>query len=205
MSIRGFWARVFQRAPDPEPRAQPTVQPAVPTAAPAPAQSPARREPRKVIATHILAHKFVRWMQAQGCSGYWLVDEIDELREAFCDRFGYQVPLPVEFRSCLAVTPGVTKGVYRLNAWELQEVKKRTHMERPTLYRIPDKMVRDTISSDFHAQVARCRQDDVACQSSDVACRKSAGKQVAKNVKRRQLPQKMVLKSTEIEAERMAA
>lgn len=166
---------------------------------------------RKVIATHILAHKFVRWMQDQKCTGYWLVDEIDELREAFCDRFGYVVPYPVEFRSCLAATPGVTKGQYRLNSWEFLDVQKRTHMNRPTLYKIPNKTVSATISNDFHGQLASFRQDDVACQSHDVSIRQSAGKQVAKKGRRAYPKRKRVVvpqdsdwKSTEIEARKAA-
>lgn len=120
--------------------------------------APVRREPRTVIATHVVAHRFVRWMQSQpGCTGYWLVDEIDMLREAFCDKYNIQVPNAYEFRSYLAGVAGVTKGRYRLNSWEFLEVKKRTHMERPVLYRISDRAVSDAVSGQFYGESADVR------------------------------------------------
>lgn len=158
MSIRAFLAdraAAFGliRAPQPEPeivRADPQPVAAVPEVVERPAvlqrAAPVWRKPRTKVATYIVAHKFVLWMQDQGATGYWLVDEIDELREAFCDRFNLMVPNAYEFRSHLAVAEGVKKGRYRLNSWEFLDVKTRTSQERPVLYRIADKAVSDAVT-----------------------------------------------------------
>lgn len=205
----------FWRKPKPEPEIErapiPQARAVDPPAAPVAASRAQRAVPRKTIPTYVLADKFVRWMQSQDCTGYWLVDEIDELREAFCDRYGYTVPRPVEFRSCLAVARYVSKGVYRLNSWEFLDVQKRTSMERPTLYKIHRKSVSDTISNDFSAETTIARQDDVDYPSVALRIRPNAGKRVAK---KRQAPssavkavlekQEIVAASVEIEAREAA-
>lgn len=166
-------------APESEPEPAPTASALVVAPAASRAATPARRAARRVIATHIMAHKFVQWMQSQGATGYWLVDEIDELREAFCDKYGFAVPYAVEFRSCLAATPGVTRGKYRLKSWEFLEVAKRTSMERPVLYRIPDRVVSETISGDFHQEIVSSRHGDVMDRLCAPDGREHAGTHVA--------------------------
>jgi hypothetical protein len=214
-----FWQK---KTPEPEPERAPIPQarPVDPPAAPVAASRAQRAVPRqaqravrrKTIPTYVLADKFVRWMQSQeGGTGYWLVEEIDQWREVFCDKFGYTVPRPVEFRSCLAVARYVSKGVYRLNSWEFLDVQKRTSMERPTLYKIHRKSVSDTISNDFSAETTIARQDDVDYPSVALRIRPNAGKRVAK---KRQAPssavkavlekQEIVAASVEIEAREAA-
>lgn len=197
---------------------EPIAEPATPVvAAPEPVREPVfDRVPvlprrRKDIATYAMTDQFVRWMQDERATGYWLVDEIDELREAFCDRFGYTVPCPYEFRSYLAHTPGCSKGVHRLKGWEFQAVSRRTTIERPTLYKIHSRIVQETVSSGYYQDFRGCQSVSDDCRSVTVTSRQNAGKGPVKHSKQKKKKQNQTpetdletRKSSEIE-ERVAA
>ena len=136
-----LWTRLAYawRQPDPPPvsdyRPPPPTAPHVPRPPPVPVM-PQRRK-LHAISTQVLVHRFVDWMREQGCYGYWLCDEVDEYLGAFCDQQGWVVPHPYDARSHLVEVPGVSKGRWSIKtAPEFYEVRIRTTLVRPTLYRI---------------------------------------------------------------------
>lgn len=121
-------------APAPMPVA---VAPASRDTAPAPHEAQPRAIKRRSVSTLQVCTRFVAWMREQGCYGYWLVSEIDEYMAAFCDQQGYSVPHPYDARSRLAEIPGVARGRWSIKTGdEFYDVRVRTDMVRPTLYRI---------------------------------------------------------------------
>lgn len=183
------WRRKVIDEPEIEPFVevihQPVVAPETPAVVATLERAKAIRRPaRRTMATHIVAAKFVAWMQDEGATGYWLVDEIDELREVFCDRFDIEVPHHYEFRSYLAGTPGVTKGRYRLNSWEFLEVKKRTENERPVLYRIADRAVSEAFQGKVYPETTPARpRPDMGLKGSHVV-RSAPGRKQGRKRKR---------------------
>ena len=127
---------------------------------------------RKIVRTDVLCNKFLKWMRDEGRTGYWLVPEIDRLAKQFCDIHGFAVPGAYEFRSHLACTPGVRKGVHRIKGnWEFAAVARRTKMERPTLYRISS----PPVAAAFQDHLANARGVVDDRQLPDDACHIGAG------------------------------
>lgn len=138
-----LWSRLAYawRQPEPEPPLPVKHRPAPPTPPDAfrPPPLPVEHQRRKLhaINTKVLVDRFVDWMRETGCYGYWLCEEVDEYLSAFCDQNGWVVPHPYDARSHLVEVPGVSKGRWSIKtAPEFYEVRIRTSLVRPTLYRI---------------------------------------------------------------------
>jgi hypothetical protein len=129
---------------------------------------------RKIVRTDKLCVEFVTWMRGEGRTGYWLVAEIDRMAKQFCDIHGFAVPGHYEFRSHLACTPGVKKGMYRIKGnWEFAAVARRTKMERPTLYRISNTPVAEAFQDNL--EMSRDAADD--CRLPADVLRMPSGRQ----------------------------
>ena len=129
--------RWITRAPEPVPVPDRPAPAPTATYRPTPPPLPAPRRKLHAISTQVLVHRFVAWMRETDCYGYWLCDEIDEYAAAFCDQQGWVVPHPYDLRSRLLEVPGVSKGRWSIKtAPEFYEVRIRTDLVRPTLYRI---------------------------------------------------------------------
>jgi len=144
MSTWAFLAAPFialRRKPDPAPapvRLPVAVAPPISRdTAPPRREAHDRQIQRRDMSTLLICDRFVTWMREQGCYGYWLVSEIDEYMQAFCDMRGWAVPHPLDARSRLVEIPGVARGRWSIKtAPEFYDVRIRTDMARPTLYRI---------------------------------------------------------------------
>lgn len=88
-----------------------------------------------------LVQEFAEWLRDQQPNDFFLVEEVDELLENFCELRGYYPPPRARARRLFSQIPGVVKERIRLGGSDTIGLKQRTgnKMERATVYYITAK------------------------------------------------------------------
>jgi hypothetical protein len=98
--------------------------------------APTHNEPPRFRNTTWIVMECLDWLRSENSYGYFLSADIDHMIELYCDLKNYELPDLKECRSIIVGQPGVKRGRHRIKGPQFSDVRRRTHVEKPILYRI---------------------------------------------------------------------